>query len=322
MLPAGDDRTLEVMAGHTHSHAEHLPGSALRTAFVLTIVILVIEAVVGYVANSLALMSDAGHILTDAIALGLAWFAIRLADQPASKSNTFGYRRSGILVALGNSTALIAVAVVVTVEAVLRLRHPEHLQGGLVIVAALGALAVNTYIALALRGDSQENLNVRAALLHVLGDIGASLGVVVAGAAALLWQAYILDPLLSLCIAALIALGAWQIVRDTVVILMEGTPRGVDLDVLEAAMKEVPGVEGVHDLHVWSLADGYFLLSAHVMVPDQSVSDVANLLSDLKTLLHRRFHIEHATIETECIDCRVPPRRPILLDVGRPGARS
>lgn len=300
---------------HPHTHHGHLASSALRTAFILTLAILAVEAVVGYAANSLALMSDAGHILTDAIALGLAWYALRLSDLPADKRNTFGYRRSGILAALGNAAALIVVAGVVVAEAVFRLRNPEHVQGGLVIIAAAGAILVNGYIALALRGESQENLNVRAALLHVFGDIGASAGVIVSGVGILLWHAYRLDPLLSLAIGGLIAYGAWQIVRDTVLILMEATPRGVDLDALQSAMKEIPGVDDVHDLHVWALADGFYLLSAHVTVPDQSLADLANLLSDLKALLHRRFHIEHATIETECVDCRIPPRRVIQLEV-------
>lgn len=306
------------MTSHNHGHHVHharLAGRALRTAFLLTLGILVVEAVAGYLANSLALMSDAGHILTDAVALALAWYAMRLSAMPADSRNTFGYRRSGILAALANAAVLIAVAGVVGVEAVLRLRHPEHVAGGLVIVAALGAIAVNTYIALALQRERHENLNVRAAFLHVIGDLGASTAVVISGIAILLWHAYLLDPILSLGIVVLIAFGAWQIVRDTVLILMEATPRGVDLEAIEAAMKEIPGVEDVHDLHVWALADGFYLLSAHVTVPDQTLADVSNLLDNLKTLLHRRFHIEHATIETECMDCRVPQRRPIQLEV-------
>jgi cobalt-zinc-cadmium efflux system protein len=265
--------------------------------------------------------------LTDAVALGLAWFATRLSGLPPNKSNTFGYRRSGILVALVNAVILIVVALVVAVEAILRLQHPERVAGGTVIAAAVGAIAVNAYIAFALRQHEEDNMNVHAALLHVLGDIAASIGVIVAGVAVLLWHTDWVDPVISLFIGALISFGAWQIVRDTVTILMEGTPRGIDLDKVEAAMLEVPGVEDVHDLHVWSLSDGFRLLSAHVTAPDQSLSDASNLLTDVKIVLHRRFHIDHATIEVECVDCRVPQRRAIELYVpgstpGAPGNAS
>jgi cobalt-zinc-cadmium efflux system protein len=282
-------------------------------ALLLTSGIFVIEAVAGYFANSLALISDAGHILTDAFALGLAWYAMHLLERPPNARNTFGYQRGGILAALVNAGVLLLVAVFVAIEAVNRLQHMQHVVGGLVIASAAVAVLVNSAIAYALRGEGDDNLNVRAAMFHVLSDIGASLAVMVAGTVILLWHAYLVDPILSLLIALFIAFGAWQIVRDTVSILMEGTPRGVELDELSEAMRELPGVLEVHDLHVWALSDGFRLLSAHVEVPDQSLGDTAALVSDLKLMLRRRFHIEHATIEVECVDCRIPQRRPIQL---------
>jgi cobalt-zinc-cadmium efflux system protein len=154
-------------------------------------------------------------------------------------------------------------------------------------------------------------VNVRAALLHVVSDIAASFSVLVAGLVELLWHVARADSIASLLIAGLIAYGAWQIVRETVTILMERAPSDVELDRLRRAMLDVPGVLDVHDLHVWSLSDGYRLLSAHVSVPDQSIGDAANLVSDIKAVLRNRFAIEHATIETECADCRQPQRRPI-----------
>jgi cobalt-zinc-cadmium efflux system protein len=292
---------------HDHGH-QHATGNTLRTAFLLTGIILVVEAAAGYTANSTALLADAGHILTDVAALGLAWFATRLSALPADQRNTFGYRRSAILAALANATLLVIVALAIAIEAVLRVRHPQHVNGGYVVIAAFIAIAVNTYIAFALRHEDGD-LNVRAAMLHVVGDIAASIAVVVSGLLVLIWHAYLADPILSLGIAAFIAYGAWQIVRDTLVILMEGIPRGLDLDRVREAMMEVPGVEDVHDLHIWALSDGYRLLTAHISVPDQALTDTANLLSDLKLLLRRRFHIEHATIEPECLDCTVPQRR-------------
>jgi cobalt-zinc-cadmium efflux system protein len=298
----------------THSHPHNLIGSRLRRAFLLTIVVLVVEVFAGYVANSLALVSDAGHIFTDAFSLGLAWFATRLSARPPDERNTFGYHRSGILAALVNASVLLLITGAIAVEAIIRLQHPEHVAGGVVIGAALVALAVNSYIAIELRADGVVNLNVRAALLHVVGDIVASGGVVLVGLAILLWHLNALDPVLSLAIAVLIAYGAWQIVRDGTSILMESAPAGLDPDEIRAAMLEVPGAEDIHDLHVWALADGYHLLSAHVSVPDQSLSDSANLLANLKLLLRRRFHIDHATIELECVDCTLPLHRPIRFE--------
>lgn len=299
------------MAGHEHGHQHHLAGRALGTAFALTGIILLVEAVGGYISGSLALMSDAGHILTDLAALGLAWFVTHLSQRPATEQHTFGYQRSRILAALANATVLLLVAAVVAVEAVTRIGHPQAVQGGLVIVAAVLAIAVNLYIAIVLHRHEEGDLNVRTALLHVVSDIAASAGVVVAGIFALTLHLYIVDPIVSLLIVGLITYGAWQIIRDTVVILMEGAPRGLDLAEVRKAMLEVPGVDDVHDLHVWALSDGYRLLSAHVSVPDQALADTSTLLADIKFLLHQRFHIEHATIEPECVDCRVPPRRVI-----------
>lgn len=300
---------------HLHHH-HHAAGDRLRVAFFLTLIILLVETAAGLAAHSLALLADAGHILTDAFALGLAWFAARAAQAPPDARNTFGYHRSGILAALLNAAVLILIAAAALVGALLRVRHPSQVEGGLVLAAATVALLVNLYIASELRHDRHSNLNIRAALLHVISDAAASVAVMVGGALILIWHLYIADPILTIGIALLIAVGAWQIARDTVSILMEGTPAGVDLDALREAMREVPGVLDVHDLHVWALADGFGLLSAHVTVPEQSLADAADLLADLKLMLRNRFRIEHATIETECIDCRVIRRRPITFHSG------
>ena len=302
--------------GHAQHHHHHGTGDRLRTAFFLTLIVLVIEAIAGVAAHSLALLADAGHILTDAFALGLAWYAARAAQSPPDERNTFGYHRTGILAALLNAAVLILIAGAALVGALLRFRNPSTVQGGLVVIAASAALFVNLYIARGLRGEQHANLNVRAALLHVLSDAAASLAVMVGGALILLWHIYVADPVLTLGIAVLIAVGAWQIARDTVNILMEGAPAGTDLEALREAMQEVPGVLDVHDLHVWALSDGFGLLSAHVTVPEQSLSDAADLLADLKLMLRNRFHIEHATIEIECLDCRVIRRRPVTFHRG------
>jgi cobalt-zinc-cadmium efflux system protein len=303
---------------HFHSHAGNT-GSRLLLAFVLTLVILAVEAGVGFASNSLALLSDAGHILTDVFALGLAWLALKRSARPADERNTYGYQRTGILAALANAVILIVIALIISGEAYSRVMHPQKVSGFPVIVAALLAIGVNTVIAYGLRGDGHNNLNVRAALLHVIGDIAASVAVVASGIIILLTHAYIVDPILSWLIALLIAFGAWRIVSETLGILMEATPKDLDVSVIASAMREIPGVDGVHDLHVWALSDGLRLLSAHVKAPDQSLGSTATLVADLRILLARRFGIQHATIEVECDDCSLPLTRPITMHEGSIG---
>src|SRR5467141_1614185 len=202
--------------------------SALKVALALTCVVLLVEFAGGLASLSLALLSDAGHVLTDVFALGLAWFAASQANRPADARRSYGYHRLSILAALVNSVTLIVIVLVIGYEAVRRLAHPEPIQGGIVVIAALIGIAINAFVVFGLRGET-KSLNVRAALLHVAGDIGASGAVVVAGVVILLTGWLYIDPLLSLGIAVLIAFSAWGIVRETVNLLMEGTPREIDL---------------------------------------------------------------------------------------------
>src|SRR5260370_12442954 len=189
-------------------------GATLRKALALTCVILVVELAGGLVSHSLALLSDAGHVFTDVFALGVAWFAVEQGRRPADRRSSYGYQRVSILAALVNSVALIVIVIAIGIEAVRRLANPEPVQGAVVIVAALAGIAINAYVAFGLRGHS-KSLNLRAALLHVTGDIGASIGGVVAGAIILLTHWLYIDPILSLAIAPLIAFGAWRIARQT-----------------------------------------------------------------------------------------------------------
>jgi cobalt-zinc-cadmium efflux system protein len=278
-------------------------GSVLKLALALTCVVLVVELVGGLVSHSLALLSDAGHVLTDVFALGLAWFAVAQANRPADARRSYGYHRVSILAALVNSVTLIVIVLAIAYEAVRRLAHPEPVQGGVVIVAALIGIAINAFVALGLRGDS-HSLNVRAALLHVIGDIGASVGVVVAGVVILLTGWLYIDPILSLGIAVLIAFGAWRIVRETVNLLMEGTPAEIDL---AAVTKEITGtglVSGMHDLHVWALSSEQVALSCHVVIGDCALQDAEHVVRDLEQRLCERFAIGHTTIQVEsCHPC-------------------
>jgi cobalt-zinc-cadmium efflux system protein len=277
--------------------------STLKLALALTCVVLVVELAGGLASHSLALLSDAGHVLTDVFALGLAWFAVAQANRPADKSRSYGYHRVSILAALLNSIVLIGIVIAIGYEAVRRLANPEPVQGGIVIVTALVGIAINTYVAFGLRGDT-HSLNMHAALMHVTGDIGASIGVVVAGAVILLTGWLYIDPLLSLAIAVLIAFGAWRIVRETVNLLLEGTPREIDLAAVTAEITGTELVSGMHDLHVWALSSDEMALSVHVVVDDCPLREAEHVVRDLERRLCDRFSIGHTTIQVEsCHPC-------------------
>lgn len=278
-------------------------GGKLRLALGLTLAILVIELAGGLLSHSLALLSDAGHILTDVFAVGLAWFAVEQSRRPADRRRSYGYQRVGILAALVNSVTLVVIVIAIAWEAVQRLVAPEPVQGGVVIAAALVALAVNAFVFLNLRGEGR-NMNLRAAMLHVAGDLGASAAVVVSGAVILLTGWLYIDPLLSLGIAALIAFGAWGIIRETVNLLMEGTPAGVDVAAINTEIEKTAHVTGVHDLHVWALSAENLALSAHVVIDDVSLGDAEHVVRDLEGRLCDRFAIGHTTIQVEsCHPC-------------------
>ncbi len=277
--------------------------SALKRALALTVLILAVELAGGLVSHSLALIADAGHVFTDVFALGLAWFALEQSKRPADRRRSYGYQRVSILAALVNSAALIVIVLGVGYEAVRRLAAPQPVQGGLVVLTALIAIAVNAYVVLGLR-HGRSNLNLRAAFLHVAGDLVASAGVVVAGLVILLTGWLYIDSILSLGIAVLIAFGAWGVVRETVNLLMEGTPSGIDLAGVEKEIAGTAQVTGVHDLHVWALSSESMALSVHVVVKDSPLADAEHIVRDLEQRLCSKFAIGHTTIQVEsCHPC-------------------
>ena len=288
---------------HDRGDREDTMGGRLRTAFLLTIVILAIEIAGGALARSLSLFADAGHVLTDLVALGLAWFAQAQAARPSDASRTYGYHRTGILAALANAVTLIVILIGIVFEAARRLQHPQAVTPWVMFLAAGVGIVVNTYIGLGLRG-SGEDLNIRAAVWHVFGDIGASVAVIIGAGVIALTRWYPADPLISLIIAALIGKGAWDIVRETVDILMEGAPRNLDLAQMVRDMMRIPAVQDVHDLHVWSIAGGMPVLTAHVQVAqDCSLSACEETLVELNRMLRREYGIAHTTIQFECAGC-------------------
>jgi cobalt-zinc-cadmium efflux system protein len=273
----------------------------LRLAFFLTIIILGAELVGGLVANSLALLSDAGHVVTDIFALGLAWFATVQAERPANARKTFGYHRVGILAALVNAVTLIVIAIAITWEAIQRFQHPQPVQPLIMFLSAGIGIAVNLFIGFGLRKEG-HSLNVRAATFHVFGDVIASVGVIIAGIIILLTGLTLADPLLSVGIAVLIAVGAWRILRETTDILLEAVPKDIAMARLVDDMKEIKGVRDVHDLHVWTIASGMYALSCHTLIDDLPPSGSSPILQSLTSMLSEKYHIGHATIQFECND--------------------
>src|SRR6516165_10313558 len=276
---------------HSHGRHDHTHGMArnsLRLAFFLTLIILIAEVVGGYLANSLAVLSDAVHVLTDIFALGLAWFATVQAERPANASKTFGYHRVGILAALVNAVTLIVIALLIVWEAWSRLQHPEKVEPLIMFLAAGIGIIINLFIGFGLQKE-RDNLNVRAAALHVFGDVGVSVAVIVAGVIILITGWYPADPILSVGIAGLIAVGAWRILRETTDILLEAVPKDINLTELVRDMIRVPGVQDVHDLHVWCITSGMYALSCHASIVDVPPSESAAILRALETILGEKY---------------------------------
>ena len=277
---------------------------ALRIALGLNGVFLVAEVVGGIVFNSLALLADAAHMATDVAGLAIALLAQRLLDQPASARHTFGLQRAEVLGALANGLLLLATAGYVTYEGVRRLAEPPQVEGtGLLIVASLG-LAANLVSAWLLARARGRSLNMRGAYLHMLADAAGSVGAIAAGVAVVVFAADWVDPLASLGIAALVVWSSYGLLRDTVHVLLEGTPRGLDAEAVEQALRSAGGVESVHHVHLWSLASDVPAASAHVVLAGEvSLHAAQQRAEELKTLLDERFGIAHATLELECHVC-------------------
>jgi cobalt-zinc-cadmium efflux system protein len=242
-------------------------------------------------------------VLTDLGALGLAWFATRLSARPASAVHTFGFHRSGILAALANAVTLLVMAVLITVEAVQRLSHPQTVEPLTMLPVAVLGLAVNVGLGVYLARSSADNVNVRAAMMHVVGDALASVGVIVAGL--IIWQTgwMAIDPVLSMLISVMIGVSAWRIVAETVTVLMEGVPKHIDVHQVDTALREIDGVREIHDLHVWSIGSGLTALSCHVLIADQHLSEGASIIQRMTDMVAERFHIHHVTIQPECESC-------------------
>ena len=297
------------MHGHAYPHV-HLEDSArgtrnrLALSLILTAAFVVFEAAAGWYSNSLVLLTDAAHNLTDIIALALSLYAVSLTLRPSSSTKTYGYHRAGILVALINSTTLVVISLWIFYSAYQRFLSPPEVMAGVLIVVGTIAFFVNLATALLVMKDSRHDLNIRSTFLHLVGDVVSTLGAVAAGVMIYFTGWNWLDPLVSVFIGLLILWNAWGILRESVDILLESTPRDVDMDAMIRDMSRVTGVLGVHDLHVWSITQSMRTMSAHILTDDISISAGTDIQSQLNEVLSGRYNITHATLQLECVGCQ------------------
>ena len=269
----------------------------LKWALSLTALYTIVEVIGGLLTKSLALLADAGHMLSDVGALAIALWAIRLAERPPTQAKTYGYHRAEILAALANGLTLWLIAGLIFHEAYHRFFSPPEVKGlGMLLIATVG-LGVNIGVALILRKRASESLNLRGAFLHVIGDALGSVGAIAAGAIILLTGWYLADPIVSVLIGVLILYSSWGLVRESVDILMEAAPKGIKLDEVRAALENVSGIREVHDLHVWCLTSEFYAISAHALVGN--LSEGQRILEQSREILKDRFRINHVTLQLE-----------------------
>lgn len=291
-----------------HHHHHSGTGKILTWSFAATIIFVVCEVIAGVRAHSMALLSDAGHNFTDALAIVLAAFAFSLQSKPADDRKTFGYHRAGVLAAFVNAITLVAIAGFIFYESWQRLLHPQPVETGIMLIVAAGALILNGVIMWGLHSESKHDLNVRAVFVHMMGDALGAAGIV-GGAIGIRYTGWFqIDPVLSILIGLLIVWTAWDIIRESLNVLLEGLPSGMSLDSVCQRMRELEGVIDVHDLHIWSLGSNAHALSCHVLIDDMPPSSSDAILTRINQLL-TSLHIHHTTVQFEHVKCALSDSR-------------
>src|SRR5215471_10579941 len=305
---------------HDHGHS-HGAGSArvLRWSVLATLLYVVLTVVAGIRAHSLALLSEAGHNVTDLLALLLSWVAVFIQSRPPNATKTFGYHRAGVLAAFLNALTLVVVALYIFYEAFQRLHNPVQVHARVMIWVAAVGVAMNGAIAWFLIRSSSD-VNIRSAFIHQLGDTLSTAAVIVGGWAILLTGRHWIDPALSIGIGCLIAWSSLGIIRETLNILLEGTPRGVSVEQIISNLTAINGVNDVHDVHVWSIGSDSHALSCHVRIADMPLSESENILRQVTDLLARQFHIHHTTIQFESALCTIP--HACVIPIGVPAEQQ
>ena len=289
--------------GHAHNHANGVAGKRLAASIVITLAFVIAEAIAGLFAHSLALLSDAGHNFADALALFFSWYGIWIARKPSTQTRTFGYHRVGIFAALVNAVSLVVIAILIFWEATNRLGHPAPVHGEPMIAIALVAIIINSLISYWLRRDAKRDINVRSAYLHILGDAISAAGVVTAGLVIVFTGTSIADPIVSVLIGLLILWSSWGILQESVNVLLEAIPKGMNMDEVEQTIAGVTGVLAVHDLHVWTIGSGIIACSCHITVGEQSIRSGQDVLRAVNEALGHGFGISHSTIQVEVEGC-------------------
>ena len=285
----------------------------LLIVLAIVLVVMVAEIIGGIVSGSLALLGDAGHMLVDALALGLALFAITIARRPATPTKTFGYHRVEIIAALANGTILVLVSIYIFYEAYQRFSEPPSVQAPLMLLVAAIGLIANLGGMLLLRKAGRENLNIKAAFWHIAGDTISSIGVIIGGIIITVTGWYVVDPIIAILVGIIILWGAVRIVRESADILLESVPRHIEVDKVIEMIRGVAGVEDVHDIHVWTITSGIHALSAHLRIEDQIVSKSTEIVTRVNQDLAEYFNITHTTLQLECESCPTG----LVCDIGQ-----
>jgi len=297
--------------GHSHSHShsppslkQHRADVAARStqrdlifALILTFIVMVAEAVGGFLSNSLALLADAGHMLSDTAALGLSLFAVWFSQRPATPERTYGYFRGEILAALVNGATLIMISLWIVYEAYRRVFAPPEVKSGLMLCIAAVGLVANISCVWVLHRSQAGNLNVRAAFLHVVGDVLGSVGALIAGLLMWNFKWYLADPIFSVLVSVLILYSSWHLVKEAVEVLLEGTPSHINITMMRQELATIPGVQSIHDLHVWTLTSGVHMMSCHAVIAKDE--NPTRILQELSRLTQNKFRISHTTIQVE-----------------------
>ena len=292
----------------------------LKIALAIVLGIMIVEVIGGILSNSLALLGDAGHMLVDALALGLSLFAITLAKRPPTLNKTFGYHRAEIMAALVNGTILILVSIYIFYEAYQRFLTPPEVETPVMIIVASVGLAANLVAILLLRRMRHSSLNIRAAFWHIIGDTISSVGVIIAGIIIATTGWYLADSVIAVFIGGIILWGAIRIVKESADILLEAVPQHIHIHDIIKVMKDVPGVEDIHDIHVWTITSGIYALSAHLIIEEQTVSKSAEIIEAVNQSLAEDFEITHTTLQLECEKCESCPSG-VICTITRPEER-
>jgi len=288
---------------HNHRESTLYAGNKLKYSIILSLAILVAEVIGGLLSNSLALLSDAGHVFADIIALGLSLYGIRQAGRPSDSRMTFGYHRIGVIVAIVNALTIFIIAAVILYEAFHRFQQPPEVKSVLMMSVAFVGLCVNILVTLWLRAEQKGNINIRSVFWHSLGDALASLGVIIGGVIILFTGQFLVDPIISVLISLIILYAAWSIFREGFRVILEATPGDVDIVTMVNTLKQIPGVKDVHDIHVWSISPDLRAMNGHILIEDISTSQAADIRAKVEQVVREQYHVEHTTLQMECQKC-------------------